>query len=813
MANQAIRFPIRVKVLIALFICVIVPIILIGAMTFYKVNSSLMIIDQDNAMRTAISLQSTIQKQSENLLQQDIAFAKWTAFNQALAQHDLAWIKTNVDVATSVYNDLNFLAVYDRHFRLVSQIGNLPDFKSKFLNTAIQRKQQQQHQGYFSGLFETQKGLILLAVAKVTNLNSYGASPGQSYGTLVVGQAVTKSVVNSWKSIYDAEIALLPHHGPFVTTTAALTRHTSMMMLPTAMTKQLNEFSIVKIHGILMDAESVPLYDLLKHVIGVETIAMIPAASVAVISSFVLYSLVVIAVLFVMLIVFYVYLGRVIIAPVKHLAFALQDVANGILAFEANARYRKYRDEIGLLAWSYEMMRKNVSHTLEVLNQNVTAATTTIEHQSTHDSLTGLSNRDAFMERVSRWMLSQENPSSLLALMLVGLDRFKFVNETYGHRYGDELIIKVASRLATIVGDVMLCRHGADEFLIALPDASVKDVRELAEEIVRWLRNPFAIFDSQITISTSLGITMYPTDGTTIDQLFKNANVALVFAKAQGGNRYCFHTKELDEASRRYARLEASIPMALSRRELQLYYQPKASLATRTIAGAEALLRWQLGAEWISPVEFIPIAEKSGYILEWTDWILEEVCQRMKAWQEAGYAPMQIAVNLSAKHFEQGGRLIQSVESALRKNHLEARYLELEITESMLVHNIESTISTLRSLKALGVTIAIDDFGTGYSSLAYLNRFPIDSLKIDKSFLPDFSKRQGDTTITDAVIALGHSLRLKVVAEGVETKEQLDFLQAQGCDEIQGYYLSKPIPEKEFENLIQSYSHSKQLWI
>ncbi len=372
MEKQTIRFPIRVKLIIALFLCIILPVLLIGYFAFAKVDASLSSLEQDSAVRTAQSLQSTMQTQSENLLQQDISFAKWDAFNQALQKHDVKWIVANVDAATSVFNDLNFLDVFDSQNQLVSQVGNLADFSNGLTNSAILNKLN--NQNYISGVIQTQNGLALIAVAKVTNLNGQGTS----YGTLVVGQYVTASVLQAWKSIYNADIAVLSNNGHFVATSTTLTQPTLQGMMSLAMSNQLNDFAKVTFNGTTMNQESIPLKDLSGSPVGVETISLPATASTSVMQSFVNYSIIALIVLLVMMIVFFVFLGQVIIAPVKHLALALQDVAKGSLTFEAKERYRRHRDEIGLLARSYEMMRINLRNLLEYVNSNVTQAVNTI---------------------------------------------------------------------------------------------------------------------------------------------------------------------------------------------------------------------------------------------------------------------------------------------------------------------------------------------------------------------------------------------------------------------------------------------------
>jgi diguanylate cyclase (GGDEF)-like protein len=438
------------------------------------------------------------------------------------------------------------------------------------------------------------------------------------------------------------------------------------------------------------------------------------------------------------------------------------------------------------------------------LEELIKQRTAQVDHLSYHDALTGLPNRLLFEDRVAQAILTAQRNKQMLAVMLLDLDRFQTTNDTLGPMVGDRVLCDVAERLTTCVraGD-SIARLGSDEFAILLTQLeSAADADELHQKIVAAFQHPFLCGTHELYLTASKGISFYPLDGMDAHSLLKNAGAALCQAKEQGGDAYQIYTAEMNAGSLKRLALENSMRRALERDEFIVHYQPQADADTRNITGVEALVRWQhpeLGL--ISPAEFIPLAEETGLMVSLGEWVLRTACAQSKAWQQAGFTKLSMSVNLSLRQFRQTN-LTGMVEQVIKETGVDPTCLELELTESSVMMNTESAVTTLRKLQALGIRIAIDDFGTGYSSLNYLKNLPIDTLKIDRSFVRDAATNPVDAAIVQAIITLAHSLNLKVKAEGIETQEQLDFLRLLKCDEIQGYLLSRPLPAEALEQLL-----------
>jgi diguanylate cyclase (GGDEF)-like protein/PAS domain S-box-containing protein len=429
----------------------------------------------------------------------------------------------------------------------------------------------------------------------------------------------------------------------------------------------------------------------------------------------------------------------------------------------------------------------------------------TIRHLAFHDALTGLPNRRLFNDRLHQAVVSRQRRNGGFALMLLDLDRFKTVNDSLGHDTGDALLKAVGERLlsCTRAGDT-LARMGGDEFALLVLDIDhPEDVAHLARKLTSVLEEPFQLYGHEIFATTSIGITMFPTDAGDADALVKNADIALYRAKDLGRDNFQFFTEDMNAAMLQRLQLETSMRWAVERGEFMLHYQPQIDVGSGEIHSCEALIRWRhpdLGM--VPPSQFIPLAEESGLISQIGEWILRTACKQAKDWELAG-CPTRIAVNLSARQFHQGN-LAELIGSLLSEFDLRASLLEVEITEGTVMSDSTQTLSMLDELHAMGVQISIDDFGTGYSSLAYLKRLPIQVLKIDQSFVRDIHTDADDRAIVTAVIALAHSMKLKVVAEGVETREQLAFLSEHGCDIVQGYLFSKPVSAEDASALLQA---------
>ena len=406
---------------------------------------------------------------------------------------------------------------------------------------------------------------------------------------------------------------------------------------------------------------------------------------------------------------------------------------------------------------------------------------------ATHDPLTALPNRTLLHERLTHALAKAQRHGRPLAVLLVGLDRFKKVNDTLGHEAGDKLLQVAAQRLYDCLRETdTMARQGGDEFVVLMDELADREpITRVSQRILDAVAQPFVIDDHELPITASIGISVFPDDGRT---LLRNADIALSHAKEKGGNNHQSYSAQIDNYSVERLALDAGLRRALERDEFTLHYQPKVEIASGLITGMEALLRWQhpeMGS--IAPDRFIPIAEENGLILPIGAWVLKTACLQNREWQRQGVHRFPIAVNLSPRQFA-GESLLDDVKAALDASGLAPSDLELEITESMVMNNPEQAVDLLRQVKALGVRVAIDDFGIGYSSLAYLKRFPIDTVKVDRSFVEDIPADESSMAIAQAVIAMAHSLHLKVVAEGVESEGQLSFLRGEGCDEIQGHY-------------------------
>lgn len=429
-----------------------------------------------------------------------------------------------------------------------------------------------------------------------------------------------------------------------------------------------------------------------------------------------------------------------------------------------------------------------------------------LANRSNLDGLTGLPNRNLLADRVKGAIARAERYTHGIAIVFVDLDNFKLVNESMGHRMGDQLLQLVAERLKSCMRTVdTVARIGGDEFVLVLVDQANEHV--VSSELYRiadTFGKPYIVGDQELFVTGSAGIAFYPQDGTELETLLKNAESAMYRAKESGRNTLKFYTEDMNLRISGRLALENKLRRAVERNELFLHYQPQVDLKSNQIFGTEALVRWRhpdLGI--VSPAQFIPLAEDTGMIVAIGEWVLRTACLQNKAWQDAGLPPIAVAVNISARQFREKG-LVHAVERILQESALDPRYLELEVTESVIMHDAEQVIAILKQIKSLGVKLSIDDFGTGYSSLSYLKRFPVDRLKIDQSFIREITSSPDDAAITQAVINLGHSLNLRVIAEGVETQEQLDFLSDRQCDEKQGYLISRPVPAEEFAQLLRA---------
>jgi len=466
-------------------------------------------------------------------------------------------------------------------------------------------------------------------------------------------------------------------------------------------------------------------------------------------------------------------------------------------------------DEIGgAIIIAQRLIKQNA----ENIRQIKSAAEDKIHKLAYYDSLTGLPNKTLFIQKLSELARNVEDgKSSHFAVIAMDLDHFKDINDSMGHNIGDAILRGVGKRLRSALPEsAVVARSGEDEFAITMPLNQSLSARDIATKVASVIRSePFKVFNENFQIRVSIGISTFPDDGTDPDQVLKNAHIALNRAKEEGRDTIKEYSEDFDRAVQQRFQLLRDLRDALNNEELLLHYQPQFDLRTGQIIGAEALLRWwkkdnsKAGGTFISPGEFIPIAEQSGLIVPIGEWVMREACETAAQWQKAG-KDMRIAVNVSGAQFYQSD-LVAYVDKVLTETGLKPSRLELEVTESVFMDDIAHTIETLQKLHALGVELAIDDFGTGYSSLSYLRQFPIDRLKIDQSFIRNALNNPDDAAIARTIVRLGHSLNLKVIAEGVEAKEHEDFLRREDCDEVQGFRYSKPIPTQDFHKFMEGY--------
>ncbi len=432
-----------------------------------------------------------------------------------------------------------------------------------------------------------------------------------------------------------------------------------------------------------------------------------------------------------------------------------------------------------------ERLRKNEKH---------------LQHLAHHDYLTDLPNRLLFRDRLEQAMGMAGRSGKKVAVLVLDLDRFKKINDSLGHQMGDRLICAVAERFRDLLRKTdTVARFGGDEFAMIMPEFKTqKQLLTFVEKVLSSLQTPFNIENHLLYVSSSIGVSIYPDDGATEEILVTSADVAMYRAKEQGRNNYRFYTPEMNARAREFLALESALRQALEKQQLVLHYQPQVDLQSGRISGAEALLRWQHEKRGlVSPVDFIPIAEESGLIVPIGEWVLRTACLQSKALEQLGVAEVRMAVNISARQFQDPG-FLDMVQRVVLETAINPHQLELELTESLLMDDSENAIAILKTLKSMGLQLAIDDFGTGFSSLSYLKMFPIDRLKIDRSFVRDVTTDPNDAAIAISVIDLAKNMNLEVIAEGIETEEHVDFLQGNDCHEGQGFLFSRPLPAEDF---------------
>lgn len=428
-----------------------------------------------------------------------------------------------------------------------------------------------------------------------------------------------------------------------------------------------------------------------------------------------------------------------------------------------------------------------------------------LEYQATHDALTDLPNRVLLSDRINQAIAAAKREHNLVGVLFFDLDRFKLINDSLSHEAGDELLKSFAKRVKESIreGDT-LARIGGDEFVMVLPNLhKEEEAMSIANKILILMQSPFLIAKRKVTVTASIGICLYPKDGKNSDELLRNADLAMYRSKESGSNQFQFYTDDLNKQSLEYLEKETELRQAITHSELFLCYQPQVKLSTGDIVAVEALIRWQHPQKGLLlPMDFIPLAEETGLIIPMGEWVLRTACHQNKIWQESGLPPIRVAVNLANQQLKQPD-LVETIESILKETGLKPQYLEIELTENVLINNIE-VVNRIHELKEMGMQIALDDFGTGYTNINYLKQIPLDSLKIDKSLMDHIDSSRSDEVIMQAIIAMAGSLNFEVLAEGVETQKQLDCLKTVNCENIQGFYFSKPLLSQDIEDLLKN---------
>ncbi|GHI01552.1 hypothetical protein AM1BK_50940 [Neobacillus kokaensis] len=508
-----------------------------------------------------------------------------------------------------------------------------------------------------------------------------------------------------------------------------------------------------------------------------------------------------IAIMIIVLIISFIF-SRSITQPIGYIVEQVNEIAQG--NFGKTLKLKR-KDELGLLTENVNAMSNHLLSYVEDLNQSKKL----IEYQAYHDPLTGLLNRRYFQEKLKQIINHANNTGETVSVLFIDLDRFKQVNDSFGHNKGDEILKIVAGRIKDCFPDddhAIITRQGGDEFIILIKNWTLTETKSAAERMVNNLKRPYSINDNEIYLSASCGISIYPEHTNNIDTLIIYSDLAMYSAKKEGGNRVTVYYDKLNPSNIERPRLEAHLRNAIENETIEVCYQPKVNVELGTIFGAEALVRWtdeEFGV--VTPEVFIPIAEDTGLIQQLWDLVMRRSCKQVSKWNTNLTQPLSISVNFSARQFQEPSTMLQRVKDILAESNLAPEHLEIEITESILLTNSSEIVHTLKSLQDLGVAVSIDDFGTGYSSLSYLKDLPINTLKIDQSFIQNIDQDFGNSQIPEAIINLARSLHLDVIAEGVEEEYQKEFLRSKNCVQMQGYLFSKPLSKDDFEQFLKNF--------
>ncbi len=728
-------------------------------------------IGEERAVNSIGIAQNLLDNNGKNILAITKSNSNWEDFRVAIDEKNISWIEVNVDENLASVSILDFIITTDNEGNILSSAEENPNLVDginleKILSFLSERNE-------YSGLIDTPEGMAFVAVAKVTSEDGQ-ASPT---GILIFGSLLEQETFNYVVEALQVDVGIIDSQNHIFASSNKIKSEMKTRDWLKGNSGILRETRIE--NDTIVVHASKYITDIANEPIGSIYVKSPLKTSTNVIKTLGNIGFSTILVFIVLLFVLTLVLKRRILLPLRHFTSTLEQVASGASIKEIPNSISSHAD----------------NNILRLFDQ--------LHRLSFYDYLTNLPNRRSSSNQLDQ-LLKSTGEYERIAVIYLDLDRFKNINDSLGHHIGDQLLQLVARRLSEIIASKgIVARLGGDEFTIILPNIqALEEVKQVAESIALSFSDPLVVGDYDLFVTSSMGISIFPDNGQTVDALFMNADIAMYRAKEQGRNKYEFYNSTMNSSSIDKLKIETALQKALDNNELFLVYQPKICIKTNEINGMEALIRWlhpTLGI--ISPGDFIPIAEETGLINPIGKWVLETACRQNKDWQEQGMPHMKVAVNISARQF-QNEDFIKTILTILEETGLDPKWIELEITESTVMSYADETIKKLKKLDEMGIAVAIDDFGTGYSSLSYLKLFPIKSLKIDRSFIEDIEKNAGDLAIAKSIITLGRTLNFEVVAEGIENQQQLDILKRENCDTYQGYYFSPPVTAAKFEKML-----------
>ncbi|VVC77191.1 Phytochrome-like protein cph2 [Aquicella siphonis] len=789
---------------------------------------SYLVLEQEKANRDLARIDQSLDQLHNSLRTFTFDWSHWGEVYAFMQGKNAAFVRNNFNLATFIASDIDFLTYWDKHGKLLA--GAAIDSRNERFIPYPAGLEEYLYPGSFlldndtkntllSSYISLPEGIMMLAVNDVTD----GKITTTPIGKLIAGRFLSDKMMQTMRKMTQLDLELLP-----VDTNAG---YADPVMLKNAIAG-LADNHFIKI----TDDKTLQGYVILRDFNGrpLALIRMTAPRGIYMSGQKTTYYFLAIFVAFGILasLILMIFIRLLVIRR-------LENLDRGVADISANNRFDKRvwasgNDELSSVARQINKMMGVIQASQEALECRVLERTQELqlaneklraeiherlsmenellvhrEHLARlahYDSLTSLPNRIYFNQLLDHEISIAAQENGKFAVLFIDLDRFKNINDAFGHQVGDRVLNEVAKRMkAVLKEDDLLARLGGDEFIILLRAVTGRKMTDTcAENIIKVFSQPITVENHEFYLSASMGISIFPDDGDSLEILQRNADLAMYECKYAGGHGYSYFTRDMTSLANEKVQMEYAIRKALENKEFILYYQPKYHVSSGAMAGVEALIRWnhpELGV--ISPSRFIPLAEETGLVLQIGEWVLHEACRACRSWQMLGFEPVRVAVNLSARQFHQHD-FAERVMRALDEAKLDAKYLELEITESAIMENIDGTAARLLEIQNMNVAISIDDFGTGYTSIGYLNKLPVSILKIDKEFIHGIPFNHSDNAIAAAVIALAHNLGLKVVAEGVESSEQLQWLSDHGCDMAQGYFLSKPLPEqqliKEFAN-------------